>query len=104
MATHPPHDARRRSSVAGDRAAPWTRALLFLFVIATVVLAFPGARERFQSPYSGIQSRNLVVQSVGADGPNVDSDLRPGDELFAIDGEVLRNGAHYQHVVAANRA
>ncbi len=104
MAKHPPHDARRRSPVAGDRAALWTRVVLFVFVLATVVLAFPGARERFQSPYSGIQARNLVVQSVRADGPNVNSDLRPGDELYAIDGERVRNGAHYQHVVAANRA
>ncbi len=104
MATQPSPDARRRSHVAYDRAALWARALLFVFVVATVVLAFPGARERFQSPYSGIQSRNLVVQSVRADGPNADADLRPGDELFAIDGERLRNGAHYQHVVAANHA
>ncbi len=99
-----PHEPRRRPSLSGDRAAPWARPLLFVFVIATVVLAFPGARERFQSPYSGIQARNLVVQSVREDGPNTGGDLRAGDELFAIDGERLRNGAHYQHVVAANRS
>ncbi|HXV13828.1 MAG TPA: SpoIIE family protein phosphatase [Candidatus Krumholzibacteria bacterium] len=99
-----PHEPRRRPSLYGDRAAPWARPLLFVFVIATVVLAFPGSRERFQSPYSGIQARNLVVQSVREDGPNAGADLRAGDELFAIDGERLRNGAHYQHVVAANRS
>ncbi len=102
--TNPPRDLRRRSNVAGDRAAPWTRPLLFVFVVATVVLAFPGARERFQSPYSGIQLRNLAVQSVSAKGPNAGSDLRPGDELYTIDGERLRNGVHYQHLVASNRA
>jgi sigma-B regulation protein RsbU (phosphoserine phosphatase) len=102
MTTPPAHDSRRRTLTVGDRAAPWTRALLFVFVLTTVVLAFPGARERFQSPYSGIQSRNLVLQSVAADGPNAGADLRPGDELYAIDGERLRNGAHYQHVVASN--
>jgi phosphoserine phosphatase RsbU/P len=73
-------------------------------VLATVVLAFPGAHERFHSPYAGIQARNLVIQDVQADGPNAHTDLRAGDELVAIDGERLRNGAHYQHVVASNRS
>ncbi len=99
-----PHESRRRPFLSGDRAAAWARPLLFVFVIATVVLAFPGARERFQSPYSGIQARNLVLQSVREDGPNAGADLRAGDELYAIDGVRLRNGAHYQHVVAANRS
>jgi sigma-B regulation protein RsbU (phosphoserine phosphatase) len=75
-----------------------------VFVLATVVLAFPGARERFQAPYSGIQVRNLEIQDVRADSPNVGSDLRTGDELYAIEGERLRNAAHYQHVVTSNRA
>src|SRR5262245_66164640 len=99
------HDEPRpRRQGPGDRAAPWTRPLLFVMVIATVVLGFPGARERFHSPYSGIQARNLVIQSVRLDGLNAHTDLRPGDELYAIDGERLRNAAHYEHIVAANRA
>ena len=89
---------------AGDRAAPWTRPLLFLIVIATVVLGLPGARERIRSPYSGIQSRNLVIQSVRLDGLNADADIRPGDELYAIDGERLRNAAHYEYVVTSNQS
>ncbi len=92
-----------RSPRSSDRAPVWTRALLFAFVVTTIVLAFPGARERFQAPYSGIQARNLVVQSISLEGPNAESELRPGDELYAIDGERVRNGAHYQHIVAANR-
>ena len=98
------HEPRPRRQGAGDRAAPWTRPLLFVIVIATVVLGVPGARERFRSPYSGIQARNLVIQSVRMDGLNADADLRAGDEIYAIDGERLRNAAHYEHVVAANRA
>ncbi len=97
-------DEPRRLRGTGDRAAPWSRPLLFIIVIATIALAFPGARERFRSPYSGIQSRNLVIQSVRADGLNADANLRPGDELYAIDGERLRNGVHYEHVVASNRS
>lgn len=104
MANPNPHDVRRRISVSSERAAPWARPVLFVFVLATVVLAFPGARERFHSPYSGIQARNLVVQSIRADSPNTGVDIRPGDELFAINGERLRNAAHYQHTVASNRS
>lgn len=100
--TSQPHESRRRSILVEDPAILWARPVLFAFALATVVLAFPGARERFQSPYSGIQARNLVVQDVQADGPNTAANLRAGDELVAIDGERLRNGAHYQHVVAAN--
>lgn len=97
-------DPRPRRQSAGDRAAPWARPLLFVIVIATIVLGIPGARERFRSPYSGIQARNLVVQTVRLDGLNAHADLRPGDELYAIDGERLRNAAHYEHVVASNRS
>ncbi len=97
-------DHPRPRSFVGERAPIWARALLVAFALATVVLAFPGARERFQSPYSGIQARNLVVQSVRADGPNGAIDLRPGDELFAIDGERVRNNGHYQRIVASNHA
>ena len=104
MASPHPRQTRSRSSSLGDRPPAWARPVLLLFVLATVVLAFPGARERFQSPYSGIQTRNLVVQDVRADSPNVGSDLRAGDELYAIEGVRLRNAVHYQHVVASNRA
>jgi sigma-B regulation protein RsbU (phosphoserine phosphatase) len=91
-----------RPSFPGNRAAPLLRPLLLVFVLAIVVLEVPGARERIVSPYSGIQTRNLIVQNVRADGPNATADILPGDEIRAIDGHRLRNRAHYQHEVARN--
>ncbi len=91
-----------RPAFPGDRAAQLFRPLLLVFVLAIVVLEFPGARERLESPYSGIRTQNLVVQSVEADGPNVASGIAAGDEIVAIDGHRLRNRLHLQHLVASN--
>jgi sigma-B regulation protein RsbU (phosphoserine phosphatase) len=79
------------------------RPVLLVFALSIVVLEFPGARERLVGPYSGIQTRNLYVQNVDPEGPNRDAGILPGDELVAIDGEHLRNRAHYNYVVAGNR-
>ncbi|HEX5132262.1 MAG TPA: SpoIIE family protein phosphatase [Candidatus Krumholzibacteria bacterium] len=91
-----------RSGLPADRPATLLRPLLLIFVLAIVVLEFPGARERLESPYSGIQTRNLVVQGVRPDGPNAGTGIQPGDEIVAIDGTALRNRAHYQNIVASN--
>jgi sigma-B regulation protein RsbU (phosphoserine phosphatase) len=91
-----------RPAFPGDRAAPLLRPLLLVFVLAIVVLEFPGARERLESPYSGLQTRNLVVASVEPDGPNAAGGIRAGDEIVGIDGERLRNRLHLQHLVASN--
>jgi sigma-B regulation protein RsbU (phosphoserine phosphatase) len=79
------------------------RPLLLVFVLSIVMLEVPGARERVMAPYSGLEMRNLLVQAVNTDGPNA-AVVRPDDEILAIDGQRLRNYAHYQHVVASNRA
>lgn len=91
-----------RTAFPGDPAAPLLRPLLLVFVLAIIVLEFPGARERIESPYSGIQTRNLVVQSVERDGPNAGAGIRAGDEIVGIDGRPLRNRLHLQHLVASN--
>ena len=87
-----------------DRSAAVLRPILLVFVLSIVVLEFPGARERMFAPYSGIETRNLHVQNVRADGPNAAANLLPGDEVVAIDGERVRNRAHYQRLVVANRS
>ncbi len=91
-----------RTSFPASRAAGLFRPLLLVFVLAIVILEFPGLRERLETPYSGIQTRNLVVQSVATDGPNAAVDILPGDEIVAIDGRRLRNRAHYQNIVATD--
>jgi sigma-B regulation protein RsbU (phosphoserine phosphatase) len=98
----PPTPAR--SSYPRDRFGSTVRPALLVFVLSIVLLEIPGAHERLVGPYSGIETRNLVVLSVRADGPNAASGIRPGDELVAVNGERLRNLAHYQYLVATNRA
>ena len=96
--------AAARSSYPRDRLGSLMRPVLLVFVLSIIVLEFPGARERMATPYSGIQTRNLYVQNVRSDGPNTGAGIRSGDELYAVDGERLRNRAHYNYVVAKNRA
>jgi len=80
------------------------RPVLWLFVLGIVVLAFPGMAERWRAPWSGIVTRNLVVQQVRDNGPAADAGIQPGDVILAVDGERLRNRGHYQHLVAQNQA
>jgi len=79
------------------------RAALFAFVAAIALLEIPGAREHRATPEPGIQTQNLVVQLVSADSPNLDKDIRPGDVIFSVDGERIRNHIHYQSILARNR-
>jgi sigma-B regulation protein RsbU (phosphoserine phosphatase) len=86
------------------RIASVFRPTLLLFLLGIVILEFPGLRERWSAPYSGIETRNLVVQRVAGDGPNASADIQPGDVIVAVDGERLRNRAHYQSTVTRNAA
>ena len=85
------------------RAQPPPRAarvLLALLVASVVLLEFPGAREYLASPTDGLALRGLVVQRVRPDGPNATADIRPGDEIVAIDHHPLRNIMHYRAQLA----
>ena len=95
--------APARSTYPRDRLGSTMRPALLVFVLSIVLLEVPGARERVVAPYSGLEMRNLLVQTVRTDGPNAGSIL-PGDEILAINGERLRNYAHYQYLVASNRS
>jgi sigma-B regulation protein RsbU (phosphoserine phosphatase) len=79
------------------------RPALLIFVLSILLLEVPGAHERVVGPYSGLEMRNLLVQTVRADGPNAQA-VQPGDEILAVNGERLRNYAHYQYLVASNHA
>lgn len=93
-----------RSSYPRDRLGSTMRPFLLVFVLSILLLEIPGGRERLLAPYSGLETRNLVIQNVRADGPNAGGTIQPGDELVAVDGERLRNLAHYQYLVARNHA
>lgn len=80
------------------------RLAYFAFVLAIVVLEFPGAAELTRSPDPGIHTRNMVIQRVRPDGPNRETNLLPGDEIYSVDGERIRNRYHYSSLLDANRA
>ena len=40
------------------------RVLLLVFIFSIIILEFPGARDLISPPYSGINTRNLVVQDI----------------------------------------
>lgn len=86
-----------------DRLGSTMRPALLVFVLSVLLLEVPGARERIVAPYSGLETRNLTVQNVNADGPNTGTNVQPGDELVAVNGERIRNHAHYEYLVASNR-
>jgi sigma-B regulation protein RsbU (phosphoserine phosphatase) len=81
---------------------PVFRLVFLLFIVAIIVLEFPGARSFIESPYSGIETKNLVVQRVRDDGPNADKDLRFRDEIVRVDGERVRNVNHLRYLTHAN--
>ncbi|MDH3198864.1 MAG: SpoIIE family protein phosphatase [Candidatus Krumholzibacteria bacterium] len=97
-----PITSRRRAD--GSTRSLLFRGAFFVLVLSVVVLEYPGMRELLRAPYSGIQTQNLVVRHVRADGPNGASDVRAGDEVIAVDGVRLRNRLHYGYVVAHNAA
>jgi hypothetical protein len=80
------------------------RLAYFAFVLLIVVLEFPGAAELTRSPDPGIHTKNLVIQLVRPDGPNRETDLSPGDEIYSVAGERIRNRYHYLSLLAANQA
>lgn len=78
------------------------RVVLLIFVIAIVLLEFPGGRELMDSPYPGIDTRNLVIQRIREDGPNGQKNLRAGDKIYSVDGVRVRNRIHYSNILAEN--
>ena len=84
-----------RSIQPRDRLGAAMRPALLVFVLSILLLEIPGAHERVIAPFSGIETQNLTVQNVRADGPNAHSGIRAGDALVSIDGERLRNLGYF---------
>jgi sigma-B regulation protein RsbU (phosphoserine phosphatase) len=81
---------------------PILRTAVLLFIIWIVAIEFPGARDLVRSPYSGIETRNLVVQSINPDSPNAGGPIRRDDEIVEVDGLRVRNYNHLRHLVSDN--
>lgn len=84
------------------RSLETIRVLLLIFIFSIIILEFPGARDLVSSPYSGINTRNLVVQDVSG-GPNTDTTIQRGDEIVSVDGVRVRNYNHLRHLVKVNQ-
>ena len=67
------------------------RVCYFALLLAILILEFPGAAELLNSPDTGIDTRNLVIQRLDDSGPNADSELLAGDEIYSVAGERIRN-------------
>jgi sigma-B regulation protein RsbU (phosphoserine phosphatase) len=81
---------------------PVLRFPILLFVLMTILLQFPGARDLVRLPYSGIETLNLVVQNVDPKSPNASTQIRRGDEIIAVAGEPVRNYNHFRYLVSRN--
>ncbi len=79
------------------------RISLLLFIIAILVLEFPGARDFVSIPYSGIETRSLIVQNLRDTSPNAGKDIRFGDQVYAIEGVRVRNFNHYRYLIHLNQ-
>ena len=90
--------------IEGAGSSAVFRPLYFAFVLAIVILEFPGIIELKDNPYSGISTRNLVIQVIQDDSPNRGKNLRAGDEIDSVGGTRIRNRFHYSAVLAANRS
>jgi sigma-B regulation protein RsbU (phosphoserine phosphatase) len=96
---------RERKRVDGARPGGVAfRIVYFVFVLAIVVLEFPGVDELTKSPDAGIDTRNLVIQGVREDSPNHGKDIRRGDEIYAVAGQRIRNYYHYRSVLNADKS
>lgn len=78
------------------------RVIFPLFVISIFLLEFPGITHLIESPYSGLETQNLIVKNIDTSGPNAGKNIVYGDEIFAIGGQRVRNYNHYQSILAQN--
>ncbi|UCG50955.1 MAG: SpoIIE family protein phosphatase [Candidatus Latescibacterota bacterium] len=81
---------------------PILRFPILALIASIVLLEFPGSRDLIETPYSGIETINLVVQNVGEESPNTDKDIRQNDEIRAVAGERVRNYHHLRYLVKRN--
>jgi sigma-B regulation protein RsbU (phosphoserine phosphatase) len=88
----------------GRLQSSYLRLFLLAFMLSTIVLEFPGARDFIAPPYSGIETRNLVVQNVRSHGPNSSLGIAQGDEITRVDGVLVHNYNHLRYLVSRNRS
>lgn len=78
------------------------RVLVVSAAALITILGVLGIEDFAQSPYTGIQHHNLVIQGVPPRGPNGAAPLRRGDKILAVDGRLLRNLNQFNYLVYSN--
>lgn len=78
------------------------RIILVLLVLSIVLFEFPAAKHLMDTSYSGIETQNLSVRNVRADGPSAHSGIRRGDRIVSVDGTRVRNYNHLRSIMKDN--
>ena len=91
--------SRWHNSKEDDDVIRVIRVCLIATAILITILEFFGIRDFAKSPYTGISHQSLVVRNIEAKGPNEGLPVRPGDRIYAVDGEVVRNVNHFKYLV-----
>jgi sigma-B regulation protein RsbU (phosphoserine phosphatase) len=76
------------------------RIPLFVFIASIILFEFPGVRDVIVSPYSGIDTQNLIVRYV--DPVSANSAIQRNDEITHVDGVRVRNYNHLRALVSHN--
>ncbi len=80
------------------------RTAFFVFTVSIILREFPGIKDLIETPYSGIETRNLSVQNIDASGPNAGKGILRGDEIVSVAGHKVRNYNHFRYLVRSNRS
>ncbi len=83
---------------------PIARVPVLLFVLLTALLQFPGTRDLLRLPYSGIATKDLIVQNIEATSPNLDKPIKRNDRIVSVAGTPVRNFNHFRYLVSLNRS
>ena len=78
------------------------RVCLIATAILITILEFFGIRDFSKAPYTGFCHQSLVVRKIEAQSPNENLPVAPGDKIYAVDGEVIRNVNHFKFLVFSN--
>ena len=78
------------------------RVCLIAAAILITILEFFGIRDFSKAPYTGLSHQSLVIREIEVPSPNENLPVTPGDKIYAVDGEVVRNVNHFKFLVYSN--
>jgi sigma-B regulation protein RsbU (phosphoserine phosphatase) len=78
------------------------RVCLIVTAILITVLEFFGIRDFSKAPYTGLSHQSLVIREIETPSPNENLPVIPGDKIYAVDGQIVRNVNHFKFLVYSN--